>query len=204
MPRGGSRGGNHGGKPAAARHSLPKKRKIDAVGVRSGQKWWLGHAPEDLEMHRLAVSLLTLVALALPGSARASVLVHIDKSNQRMTVSVDGQSAFTWRVSTGRGGFGTPTGRFRPQWMARSWFSTRYYGSPMPHSIFFHKGYAIHGTNYISRLGGPASHGCVRLHPANAATLFMLVRRAGMGNTAIAITGGNPLAGKRSRSAAAD
>ena len=47
--------------------------------------------------------------------------------------------------------------------MARSWFSTRYYGSPMPYSIFFHKGYAIHGTNYISRLGGPASHGCVRM-----------------------------------------
>jgi lipoprotein-anchoring transpeptidase ErfK/SrfK len=155
-------------------------------------------------MHRLAVLLLTLVALALPGGARASVLVHIDKSTQRMTVSVDGQSAYMWRVSTGRGGFGTPTGRFRPQWMARSWFSTRYYGSPMPYSIFFHNGYAIHGTNYISRLGGPASHGCVRLHPANAATLFMLVRRAGMGNTAIAITGGNPLARTRSRNAAAD
>ena len=116
---------------------------------------------------------------------RAGVLVHIDKSAQRMFVSVDGQPAYLWRVSTGRGGFGTPTGRFRPQWMARSWFSTRYYGSPMPHSIFFHKGYAIHGTNYISRLGGPASHGCVRLHPANAATLFSLVQQEGLANTRI-------------------
>src|SRR5687767_8309155 len=82
-------------------------------------------------------------------------------------------------------GVGTPVGRFRPRWMARSWFSTRYYGSPMPHSIFFHKGYAIHGTYHISRLGGPASHGCVRLHPGAAATLYMLVQRFGMANTSI-------------------
>ena len=110
-------------------------------------------------MRWLAALLFALVAVA---DARAGVLVHIDKSAQHMFVSVDGQPAYLWRVSTGRGGFGTPTGRFRPQWMARSWFSTRYYGSPMPHAIFFHKGYAIHGTNYISRLGGPASRGCVR------------------------------------------
>jgi lipoprotein-anchoring transpeptidase ErfK/SrfK len=154
-------------------------------------------------MHRLAVLLMTLIAVAVSaGDTRASVLVRIDKSSQRMTVSVHGQPAYSWPVSTGRGGFGTPTGRFHPQWMARSWFSTRYYGSPMPHSIFFHKGYAIHGTNYISRLGGPASHGCVRLHPAHAATLYLLVRRAGMGNTAIVIGGGHPaIARKRTRSA---
>ncbi|HEY0567984.1 MAG TPA: L,D-transpeptidase, partial [Xanthobacteraceae bacterium] len=68
-------------------------------------------------------------------------------------------------------------GVFRPQMLARSWFSRKYYSSPMPYSIFYHKGYAIHGTNYLSRLGGPASHGCVRLHPANAAVLFSLVQR---------------------------
>jgi lipoprotein-anchoring transpeptidase ErfK/SrfK len=144
-------------------------------------------------MRRLAVMLLAAVAvLCFARAASAGVMVHIDKSSQRMLVAVDGQPAYLWPVSTGRGGFGTPVGRFHPKWMARSWFSTRYYGSPMPHSIFFHKGYAIHGTNYISRLGGPASHGCVRLHPGNAAMLFMLVQRYGMANTTIAISDGNP------------
>jgi lipoprotein-anchoring transpeptidase ErfK/SrfK len=154
-------------------------------------------------MRCLAAALLSIVmTVASLGGASASVQVHIDKSAQRMQVSVDGAPAYSWPVSTGRGGFGTPTGRFRPQWMARSWFSTKYYNSPMPHSIFFHKGYAIHGTNYISRLGGPASHGCVRLHPANAATLFMLVRRFGMGSTSIVIAGGGPFhARKRPRAA---
>jgi lipoprotein-anchoring transpeptidase ErfK/SrfK len=158
-------------------------------------------------MRRFALVFAAALAV-LPVSAGAGVLVHIDKSAQRMTVAVDGQPAYAWPVSTGRGRYGTPSGRFRPQWMARSWFSTRYYGSPMPYSIFYHKGYAIHGTNYISRLGGPASHGCVRLHPRNAATLFMLVRRAGMRNTAIVITGGTPgyrgLPRTRTRAAQAD
>jgi lipoprotein-anchoring transpeptidase ErfK/SrfK len=157
-------------------------------------------------MRRLALLSLALVALMLSEhAAHAGVVVQINKLSQRMTVSVDGRSAYVWPVSTGRGGFGTPAGRFRPQWLARRWFSTKYYGSPMPHSIFFHKGYAIHGTNYISRLGGPASHGCVRLHPANAATLFALVQRAGLSNTSIVISGANPatLAKRRARSAQA-
>ena len=139
---------------------------------------------------RCVVLLAFLVVAAQP--AAAGLLVHIDKASQRMTVSVNGEQVFVWRVSTGRGGYGTPTGCFRPHWMTRSWFSTRYYGSPMPHSIFFHRGYAIHGTNYIARLGGPASHGCVRLHPANAAALYTLVQRAGMANTTIVISGGDP------------
>ena len=146
-----------------------------------------------MRLRRLATLLLSAITLIVSiGASSAGVLVHIDKSSQRMMVAVNGRPAYLWPVSTGRGGFGTPVGRFRPQWLARRWFSTRYYGSPMPYSIFFHKGYAIHGTNYISRLGGPASHGCVRLHPGNAATLFMLVHRYGMANTSIAITGGNP------------
>jgi lipoprotein-anchoring transpeptidase ErfK/SrfK len=156
-------------------------------------------------MRRLAALFVFATLLVAPLAAKAAVQVRIDKSSQRMTVSVDGRPAYSWAVSTGRGGFGTPTGSFRPQWLARRWFSTRYYGSPMPHSIFFHKGYAIHGTNYISRLGGPASHGCVRLHPANAATLFGLVQRAGLRNTSIVITGANPGAyvKRRARSARA-
>ncbi len=62
-----------------------------------------------------------------------------------------------------------------------------YYNSPMPHSIFFYGGFAIHGTYEIARLGGPASHGCVRFDPQNAATLFGIVEREGMGRTTIVI-----------------
>jgi lipoprotein-anchoring transpeptidase ErfK/SrfK len=129
----------------------------------------------------------------LTSDAFAAVTVQIDKSSQRMTVSVDGQTRHVWKVSTGRSGFGTPNGHFRPQRMHRSWFSRKYYNSPMPYSIFFHGGFAIHGSNEIRRLGGPASHGCVRLHPSNAAALYALVQKEGAGSTQIVITGSSPM-----------
>ena len=135
----------------------------------------------------LAAGVLSLSA----GAARASVLVSIDKSTQRMSVSVDGVPRYHWAVSTGRAGYGTPSGTYRPQRMERTWFSKEYYNSPMPHSIFFHGGYAIHGSYEIHRLGGPASHGCIRLHPANAAALFALVKQRGMSDTTIAVSGGH-------------
>ena len=119
--------------------------------------------------------------------AHADVVVHIDKSSQRMAVSVDGAMRYDWPVSTGRSGYGTPNGVFHPQLMARRWYSRKYYNSPMPHSIFFYGGFAIHGTNDLARLGGPASHGCVRLHPSHAAVLYGLVERNGRGSTRIEI-----------------
>jgi lipoprotein-anchoring transpeptidase ErfK/SrfK len=133
----------------------------------------------------IAAALLLSSLSALPASA--DVVVQIDKASQRMSVSVNGQPRHTWPVSTGRSGYGTPSGVFHPQMMARRWFSRKYYNSPMPHSIFFYHGFAIHGTTELRRLGGPASHGCVRLHPSNAATLYALVERNGRGNTRIEI-----------------
>ena len=130
---------------------------------------------------------VVLSGLALT-PARADVVVQIDKSSQRMLVSVDGARRYNWPVSTGRDGYGTPSGTFHPQSMARHYFSKKYYNAPMPRAIFFYYGFAIHGTNDISRLGGPASHGCVRLHPSHAAALFALVERNGPRNTRIEIS----------------
>ncbi len=125
-------------------------------------------------------------------AAQANVRIEVDKNQQRMSVIVDGTLRYQWVVSTGRANYGTPNGTYRPVRMERVWFSKQYYNSPMPHAIFFHRGYAIHGSYEISRLGGPASHGCIRLHPANAATLFAVVQREGMANTVIEVSGRNP------------
>ena len=137
---------------------------------------------------RLAVAAAIVISGLVLTPARADVVVQIDKSSQRMAVSVDGMTRYNWPVSTGRSGYGTPSGVFHPQMMARRWFSRKYYNSPMPHSIFFYHGFAIHGTGDISRLGGPASHGCVRLHPSHAAALFALVERNGPRHTRIEIS----------------
>lgn len=120
--------------------------------------------------------------------AAAHVVAKVSLSQQRMQVVVDGRVAYDWVVSTGASGSRTPTGKFKPVRMHRDWYSRKYDNAPMPHSIFFYKGYAIHGTNQTGRLGRPASKGCVRLHPQHAAILFDLVKRRGSSATQIVIT----------------
>ena len=140
-------------------------------------------------MRRVVLAaLFGLLAFALPGSALAQVVAHISLSTQRMNVSIDGVPRFNWAVSTARPGYRTPTGTFKPTALFRYHASTIYSGSPMPYSIFFLRGYAIHGSYEIKHLGRPASHGCIRLHPSNAAALYSLVKQHGAGNTVIQIS----------------
>ena len=138
---------------------------------------------------------IAVIAAVLGGlaSAQADIVVTVDKSAQTLSVAVDVFTRYQWPVSTARRGYRTPNGSYRPQWLARKWFSTIYDGSPMPYSIFFNGGYAIHGSYEIARLGRPASHGCIRLHPKNAAVLFALVQ-ANMRDTQIVVTGDRPRA----------
>lgn len=125
---------------------------------------------------------------ALPAhAALAGVTVKISRASQTMDVYVNGAHHYSWSVSTGRRGYTTPSGSYRPTRLERTWHSRKYHWSPMPYSIFFRGGYAIHGTNETHRLGRRASHGCIRLAPGNARTLFSLVRQYGAGRTRIHI-----------------
>jgi hypothetical protein len=135
----------------------------------------------------IAAGFGVLGSFAGAGPAGADVVIAINKSTQRMAVIVDGAGRHVWKVSTGLGG-GPPSGTYRPERMERKWYSHKYNWSPMPHAIFFHQGYAIHGTGYVGRLGQRASHGCVRLHPSNAATLIELVRHTGMSGARIVVS----------------
>lgn len=134
----------------------------------------------------LVLSLMMVVGVAAT-EAIAGVRVSTNLSTQTMTVSVNGRVQHRWRISSGRKGYRTPTGTYRPGRMYREYYSRKYDGSPMPHSIFFRGGYAIHGTGYTKRLGRTASHGCIRLHPSNARRLYNLVRAHGKRNTRISI-----------------
>jgi hypothetical protein len=140
---------------------------------------------------RIAVALA--VAAALLGGlerAQAGVVVTVDKSAQHLSVTVNGVSRYEWPVSTARIGYNTPNGSYRPERLERQWFSRKYDWSPMPHSIFFSGGYAIHGSYEVSRLGRPASHGCIRLRPDHAAVLYSLVQER-FNDTRIVIVGGD-------------
>jgi lipoprotein-anchoring transpeptidase ErfK/SrfK len=165
---------------------------------------------EDVTLRKLFVVLLGIVlglgSFAMPTMAKAKhaahrkvhvhrppppppiVVVHVDVSSQSMSVNVNGWPTGYWRVSTARPGYHTPRGSYRVTRTAAVYFSKKYDNSPMPNSVFFYGGYAIHGTYHIGGLGRPASHGCVRVAPVNAARLYALVKNYGASRTRITIT----------------
>src|SRR5262245_46918245 len=127
------------------------------------------------------------------GPIMSTVLINIDKARQKMTVSLDGVQQYEWPVSTGLRGYTTPSGTYSARSMNKIWYSKQWDNAPMPHAVFFTRdGHAIHGTLEVKRLGKPASHGCVRLSPKNAATLYALVEKTGLKNTQVVLAGSTP------------
>lgn len=140
-------------------------------------------------MHKALFTAAALAFAGIPAQAFADVLVaKVNLSTQTMTVSMDGQVIHRWAVSTARRGYVTPRGSWRPKRLERMWYSSKYDDSPMPYSVFYDGGYAIHGTGSVRQLGRPASHGCVRLRVGNAAMFYSLVQEVGPRNTRIVVT----------------
>jgi hypothetical protein len=150
-------------------------------------------------MRRLTtLALASILAATVVGAAQADILITVDKSAQRMTVTRDGEMLYRWPVSTGRNGYATPSGSFTAFRMEEDHYSKEWDEAPMPYSIFFTKlGHAIHGSYETRKLGTPASHGCVRLSPAHAATLFAMVQRDGVSNAKVVLTGGEEISARR-------
>lgn len=131
---------------------------------------------------------LCVALLLWPGIAAATTIIaKVNVSQQSMTVYHNGQPLYTWPVSTARSGKWTPRGSWTAQWLSEHHRSSRYNNAPMPYSIFYSGHYAIHGTNQTARLGQPASAGCIRLHPDNAAVLFRMTQEAGLANMRVVV-----------------
>jgi hypothetical protein len=137
-----------------------------------------------------------VAVLMLGQAAHADLLIDVDKSAQRMTVTLNGEQLYDWPVSTGGAGYDTPSGTFKPFPMEIDHTSDEYDNAPMPYSMFFTQtGVAVHGTYEQRNLGHAVSHGCVRLSVKNAATLWALVKREKMANTNVVLSGAIPDAG---------
>jgi hypothetical protein len=140
-------------------------------------------------------ALASFFVAAVTSASHAAILVQIDKTSQSVTVSRDGDVLHRWPVSTGKRGHDTPNGTYKAFRMEKDHFSKEWDDAPMPNSIFFTKrGHALHGSFDVKNIGRPASHGCVRLRPENAATLFSLVQQEGVLNTTVSISGELPAA----------
>lgn len=128
-----------------------------------------------------------MAVLAIPSAGAATIVARVDKSSQTMTVYHHGEVIGRWKVSTARPGKVTPSGTWSAKSLSRDHRSSRYDNAPMPYSIFYSGHFAIHGTDQIKKLGRPASSGCIRLHPKNAAKLFKLVQSEGLRNMRVVV-----------------
>ena len=148
---------------------------------------------------------VAVAAPVAPPKPAVTLQAKVDLAKQTLTVLEHGKTVSTWKISSGTEEFATPRGTFQPEWSAKMWYSKKYDDAPMPHAVFFKSGAAIHATQAIGALGRPASHGCVRLAPANAETFYRLVQRHGLVHTRIAVYGEPPyqrqLVASRSRPA---
>ncbi len=141
-------------------------------------------------MRKMLIAASAFLSLQFaPVLAEAGMLTaKINISTQTMTVSQNGFVKYRWKVSTARKGYVTPVGSYSAKWASKNHRSRKYDNAPMPFAIFFKGGYAVHATYDLKRLGSPASHGCIRLHPDNAARFFSMATANGLSNTRIVIT----------------
>lgn len=185
--------------PAAAQEAY--ELTATTTKVASGEATDLGTADLPQRASMAAIEEVEQTVIVSPDGAVAAakpspppppavtLVLEADLTAQRLTVLEAGNVKHVWPISSGRQGYATPTGTYRPAWMAKMWHSRQYDDAPMPHSVFFNGGVAFHATSAVGMLGRPASHGCVRLAPANAAQLYALVRRHGLTSTKVVVHG---------------
>lgn len=155
------------------------------VAARAADPAASSKAPSSGTLELAALPLLE--QLPPPPPPPITLVLNTDLAAQRLTVTENGKVKHVWPISSGRPGYATQTGTFRPQWASKMWYSRQYEYAPMPHAIFFHRGTAFHATGAVGLLGRPASHGCVRLAPGNAALLFKLVHKHGYAQTKVVV-----------------
>jgi lipoprotein-anchoring transpeptidase ErfK/SrfK len=121
-------------------------------------------------------------------AANPETLVFIDVSiaNQWLTLQSPTET-LTGPISSGRKGYSTRRGCYIPHSVEEMHYSRTYDNAPMPHSVFYFGGYAIHGTYEENLLGRPASHGCVRVSRRLARQIYDVVRRYGRTATQVCV-----------------
>ncbi|WP_257455205.1 L,D-transpeptidase [Archangium lipolyticum] len=103
--------------------------------------------------------------------------VHVEVSEQVLTAYEGGTPVMATLVSTGKAATPTREGLFRV-WhkvvhdTMHGPESAPYVVEEVPHSLFFHRGQALHGAFWHDTFGNAVTHGCVNLSVKDAAWLF--------------------------------
>lgn len=100
--------------------------------------------------------------------------IDVDLSRQRLYAYEGNTLVRSFVVSTGTWQYPTVTGQYRIyiKYRYKDMSGPGYYLKNVPYTMFFYKGYAIHGTYWHNNFGTPMSHGCVNLTIADAEWLY--------------------------------
>lgn len=110
-----------------------------------------------------------------PASEEIGKIVVLHKKVQAWAAYEDGRLLRWGLINTGRPGYETPAGRYNFNWRTRERISSE---SPpgeewlMRWVFNFYNERGFHTHQYAMPMGGPASHGCVRMITADARWLY--------------------------------
>lgn len=111
---------------------------------------------------------------AQPPVASAGKWIEVDLSDHILTAWEGNTVYLTTLVSVGKPSTPTVKGTFHilSKYRYVNMSGPGYYQPNVPHTMFFYRGYAIHGSYWRKTFGLNVSHGCVNLNLTDAATLY--------------------------------
>ncbi len=147
----------------AARFGTTVSALVRLNGLANPDRIWVGQ--------RLRISGSVAAPAPAPSGAK---WIDVDLSSQRLTAYQGNTPVFTTLISGGLPRTPTVVGRFK---IYAKYASTRMTGPGydlpnVPYTMYFYKGYAIHGTYWHNNFGRPMSHGCVNMRTQDAAWLY--------------------------------
>ena len=123
-----------------------------------------------------------MVALGVPVGlvVMGEKWIEVSLSKQKLSAWEGDQKNYEFLISSGKPWTPTPTGEFR------IWAKLRYtrmiggskargdfYDLPnVPYTMYYDRGYGIHGAYWHNNFGQPMSHGCINLSIPDAEKLF--------------------------------
>lgn len=169
--------GFYGSKTTAAVKSFQSKNGLSATGGVDEPTWKkiqnATKKPTDAELRPPTVN----EPDAPDARCMTGRVMCISKESRTLSWMIDGKVVSTLDVRFGSENTPTREGEFKVEWKAKDWTSTIYH-TPMPYSMFFSRGQAVHySADFAARGYAGASHGCVNVRDkAKLATLFDAVK----------------------------
>ncbi len=163
--------------------SFQQTRNLPQSGVIDGRTWARlvaeTYRPGTFDAYRYTAGLAPVLPTpgSLDGRCRTGRVMCVDKATRTLTWVVDGKPLMVMWARFGGPGRETREGTFRVSRKYEYVISNLYF-TPMPYSMFFSGGQAVHYSSNFARLGyASSSHGCVNIADhAQLVSLFSQVR----------------------------